>query len=588
MIYIVSDWPSVPYEGGNYFNVPKNKLGVYRGGRWVYYDPFMAKLPIDSYDLDFDGIPDEFDPETVADYPGSGPYTNPDGYIIPMNDYLNPVGKSLVNNSTVTSIKTSDCEGLLILADGSLHFFQPGDVFNFPPKATMFCGTYVDSDGDGIVDPFDTNVNYAGSGPFDGGNIDPSLLLSPLNGDGSRNDTTTSVKITAKDGGFLINPDGSIGYFAAGDIIDYTPSTVVFFGTFSDADGDGIPDGVDLDAGYPGAGDFSTCTGVNPSLFLTNVDSGSTNSSLTTFSLSAKKHGIIITTNCEVVIFSAGESIELAPNDTVFFGDSLIDSDADSLPNPVDIPTGYTVGDFTFDVDGDGTDDIVTAINVKSLFVTHDNGSYNGLGRKYSILSKNSGVIISTSGGLTVFQKDKMISVEPTDTVFFGEILDTDGDGIPDALGTTVPFTQDPLVTDSGTSVTIGGLMTPPYTLVKNTSNPPTPLTMGPFPFPVVLIGPNGETTTIPHDTVFTLPPGWILCKPEITSTQSGNSFFTTNSDSASLQSFVGSTNGFKSKYFSQYDSETLQLNANTFTDTVNFDDAFEVEDLENITFKNP
>ena len=111
---------------------------------------------------------------------------------------------------------------------------------------------------------------------------------------------------------------------------------------------------------------------------------------------------------------------------------------------------------------------------------------------------------------------------------------------------------------------------------------------MGPFPFPVVLIGPNGEVQTIPEKTIFTLPPGWILCKPEITSTVSANVFFTSNNDSASLQSFVGSTSGFKSKYFSQFDSETLQLNANTFTDTVNFDDAFVVEDLENITFKNP
>jgi hypothetical protein len=588
MIYIVSSWPSVPYEGGNYFNVPKNKLGVYRGGRWSYYDPFTAKLPIDSYDLDFDGIPDEFDPETVADYPGSGPYTNPNGYIIPIGSYLNPVGKSLVNNSTVTSVKTSDCEGLLILADGGLHFFQPGDVFDFPPQATMFCGTYLDSDSDGIVDPFDTNVNYPGSGPYDGGVLDPSLLLSPLNGDGSTNQTSTSVKITTKDGGFTINPDGSITYFGLGDVINYSPSTVVFFGTFSDADGDGIPDGVDLDAGYPGAGDFSTCTGVDPSLFLVNVDSGSTNSSSTTFSTTARKSGIIITANCELFIFNSGQSIEVNPNDTVFFGDSIIDSDADSLPNPVDIPTGYTNGNFTFDIDGDGTDDITTSINVKSLFTSHDSGSYNGIGRKYRIIAKDDGVTVSTAGAITIFQKNQILSVEPTETVFFGDVLDSDGDGIPDSLGTVVPFTQDPLVTSGGSSVNIGEIMTPPYVLVKNTSNPPTPLTMGPFPFPVALIGPNGSVKTIPEGTVFTLLPGWILCKPEITSTQSANTFFTTANDSASLQSFVGSSNGFKSKHFSQYDPETLQLNANTFTDTVNFDDSFEIEDLENITFKNP
>lgn len=588
MIYIVSDWPSVPYEGGNYFNVPENKLGVYQGGRWTYHDPFIAKLPIDSYDLDFDGIPDEFDPETVADYAGSGPYTNPNGFVIPIDQYLNPIGKSLVNNSEVTSIKTSDCDGLLILGDGSLHFFNSGDVFDFPPKAAMFCGSYIDSDSDGIVDLFDADANYAGSGFYDSGLIDPSLLLSPLIGDGSINNTSTSIKFNAQNGGFSINPNGSVSYFDKGDTVNYTPSTVVFFGSFSDVDGDGIPDGVDLDAGYNGVGDFSTCTGVNPSLFLQNVDSGSTNSSATPFSLVAKKNGISINAACEIFIFKPGQTINLNPGDTVFFGDNLIDSDGDSLPNPVDFPANYTAGDFTLDVDGDGTDDIVTVVNIKSLFNTHDSGSYNNLGRKYSIISSDSGLIINANSGLTIFKKEQLISVEPTDTVFFGDITDSDGDGIPDALGTAVPFIQDPLVTSGGSSVVLGELMTPPYTIIKNTSNPPIPLTMGVFPFPVVLVGPNGEIQTIPPDTIFTLPPGWLICKPEITSTQSANELFSASGDSVSLQSFVSLTSGFKYKFFSQYDAETLQLRDNAFTDTVDLTDAFEVEDLENITFKQP
>ena len=586
MIYVVSTWPSLPYEGGHYFNASEKTLGVYRSGSWDYYKPFTAKLPIDSYDLDFDGIPDEYDSEIPSDYSGSGPYTNPNGYIVPIDEYLSPVGKSLVNNSDITSSKTVDCDGMMVLADGSLHFFSDGDIIQFPPKASMFCGTMIDSDGDGIPDKYDTNAGYGGSGLFDGGPIDPSLLLSPLSGDGTKNSTTTKIKLSALEGGLMINPDGTTTFFKVGDLLDFDPGSVIFFGVFGDADGDGIPDGLDTDAGYTGSGDFGGCVGIDPSLFLSNVDSGSTNATPNSFSTTATSDGVIISNTCEVKVFKAGTQLSLEPGDTMFLGDP-IDSDGDGIPNELDIDANYTGGDFTLDTNGDGTDDIITNINVSSLFNNHDTGSHNGSFGSYTVVANDDGVIITPTGSLILFKSGETITVNPGDTIFFGDIKDEDGDGIPDSLGTTVDFVKDPLVTGNGTPVTLGDIMSPPYSIVENTSNPPISITMGPFGFPVTLIGPNGEIVSIGPDTKFKLDPGWTLVKPEITSKELGKSFFTTTGSSAKVRNAENSSNGYKYKHFSLYDSETLQLNKVAVVDTVNFDDSFELDGSDSLTIKN-
>ena len=575
MIYTVSKWPTIPYEGSNYYNVTEQKLGVYSGGRWKYYDPFFIKVPVDSYDKDFDGIPDEFDPEVPSDYPGFGPYVTPAGVSIPIHQILSPISSNSINNSDVTSTRASDCDGVIIFNDGSMRVFHTGDTITLPPKATLFCGTFIDSDSDGIPDLFDTNIGYTGTGNISGTAIDPNVFLSPINGDGSQNLSIYNIQISLPEGGFILAPDGQITFFNPGDILDYSKSSIIFLGTYGDADGDGIPDAMDTDAGYPGSGDY-VCSGVNPSLFLAPVDSGSSNLTSIDFSYTTQKDVLIVDVNtCEVSFFKAGSNITLKSGSTVFAG-TFIDSDQDGLPNPVDTSANYSGGVF-------GT----TTLTPEAMFTSFDDGSTSNFGRDYTTVAPKAGIIIDSSGGLTIFKSGDSITVSSGSTVIMGVIDDANGDGIPDSLAAPVSYTSDPLLTSSGCSIQLNNLMTAPYDIVENNSG--AAYSIGPFAYPVLIFGPACEQKFIGSNTSFLFEDGWTLCKPQLTSTENGINFFGLNTagDEINLLNIESSSASFSTSYFAEENPDTLRLSSIPFVSTTDFKPLFKSIDSENITFND-
>ena len=77
-IYAVNSFPSKPYPGASYYNIPLKLLGTFKDNKWEYYDPFVLILPPDSYDVDGDEIPDEFDPYVEIRYT-VGEFRTPSG-----------------------------------------------------------------------------------------------------------------------------------------------------------------------------------------------------------------------------------------------------------------------------------------------------------------------------------------------------------------------------------------------------------------------------------------------------------------------------------------------------------------------------
>jgi hypothetical protein len=280
---------------------------------------------------------------------------------------------------------------------------------------------------------------------------------------------------------------------------------------------------------------------------------------------------VINEVTCDIGFYPPNTTITIHNNETIFTGD-FIDSDSDSLPNPVDTSANYSTGHF-----------LSTGINPSLILSNLDEGSTNNIGRKYTTITNRSGLIISNTGNVSIFQSGDTITVEPLSTVFFGTIEDTNGDGLPDQVTTLLGYAQDPFVTTNNAQVNIQDFVAKPFSLTQNSGG--FPIQMGPFEKPVYLIGPGGEITFMPPGEVFIWQPQWVICQPELTSTDSSESFYSFDPDTSSISIEPNGIthDSYAVRYFLEEDSETLRITDVPQIlppDTVNL---FESTDGENI-----
>ena len=255
-------------------------------------------------------------PVTDSGYTGSGEFgdTGVDPSLI-----LNNIDSGSTNSTSSATSITAEQGGMIVTPTGSMRFFKTGETISLAPGETIFFGDITDSNSDGIPDNLVTDSGDTGSGEFGDTGVDPSLILNNIDS-GSTNSTSSATSITAEQGGMIVTPTGSMRFFKTGETISLAPGETIFFGDVTDSNSDGIPDNLVTDSGYTGSGDFGD-TGVDPSSLLNNIDSGSTNSTSSTTSITAEQGGMIVTPTGSIRLFKAGETILLEPGETIFFGD---------------------------------------------------------------------------------------------------------------------------------------------------------------------------------------------------------------------------------------------------------------------------
>lgn len=457
-VYTVTSFPTKPYEGASYFNVNLRVLGTFRNNQWEYYRPFSLKLPVDSYDIDNDGIPDELDDSVELNYTG-GEFKTPSGNLcVPDPSAISStITSSIQNGTTDDKIFTPGGPGFLLLDDGTIITFlvgsenldpglAPEDVLTItcPPGGTIFtCEGFEDSDGDGILDIYDFDTGYTPPGEFEDTGVDISLFLDPIDG-GSKNKSGGPYGFYATGDGLVICPEGDFVFFKFGDLVNVNNECTVFFGTLQDDDGNGIPNILDQSIGYV-SGDFSV-PGSDPLITLTGVlapesicgpgcGPGSVNNGPYAYTILAEEDGVYYDTSGEVTFFYQGEEVTIQPGSSVFFGE-LTDSDGDRIPDGFDDSANYINGE-----------DFLTpgSVTVSSVILSEMNdGSVNNSGATYNLQVKESGIIINKDGSFNFFNAEDFIKVQNESTVFFSLPtglnpplplpLDTDGDGTPDVL----------------------------------------------------------------------------------------------------------------------------------------------------------
>jgi len=412
-------------------------------------------------DDDEDGIPNILDENlgyVAGDFsiPGSDPVITLTGGLTPESILGPGCGPGSLNNGPYPYTIIAEKDGLYYDNSGEVTFFYQGEEVTIEPGFSVFFGELTDSDEDRIPDGFDQTANYVGGSDFTtaGSVIVSSVILSGMD-DGSTNNSGATYNLQVKNGGVIINKDGSFDFFNAEDFVKVKNESTVFFGLPTgiipplpiplDTDGDGTPDVLDKDAGYPGTGPFETVSQVTVdlSLYIENSDSGSLNDSGLSYTKTATKDGVIVGALGSLLFFKEGDIITVKNLDTVFLGD-LIDQDSDGIPDYFDTSANYNGGVF------ENLAGVEIEISNYLQDFNTDDGSTNETGGSYTMICSNSGIKLSLDGSLVIFNKNDELKVNNNDTVFFGGLLDDDQDGILNIFDTAAGYSGSGDFTNDG------------------------------------------------------------------------------------------------------------------------------------------
>ena len=208
-----------------------------------------------------------------------------------------------------------------------LTFFKEGQTVKVEDKETIFFGKLKDANNNVLPEPLETSANYAGSGPYAsnvGFSFDPGSILSGCS-EGSINSSSINFSFYPNREGLLVKNTGGVKFFKPNSVfnIDRTRIDIneeAFFGSTSgnDLDQDGIPDNLELNAGYNGIDPFSIFgKEFNILEFIENPDSGSINNTGFPIIIKPNCPGLIICSDSEPQITLPGEVT--IPAGCVFF-----------------------------------------------------------------------------------------------------------------------------------------------------------------------------------------------------------------------------------------------------------------------------
>lgn len=489
---------------GNFSFFKQNQLVYVDDGCTVFFGQLQ--------DSNNNGIPDSLDTElgyTGGSFtiPGSSPSITIADPFSPRN-LLGPTctGGSKNNSQTPYTI-TAEQDGVYYTETGEIGFFYEGESVVVNPGVSIFFGELSDNDGDRIPNEFDQTEGHAGGNSFitSQGETIPAALLHNVD-DGSTNTSDLTYILDPKNSGMIVNPDGSFSYFQKGDFISVPPGSTVFLSLVSsvidfpiDTDGDGTPDSLDKNAGYPGTGDFETEGGIfiNVSAYLTNSDSGSFNDSGTAYSKTANQDGVIVSDKGSLLFFKSGDSVTINHLDTIFHGD-LIDSNNNVIPDVLDTSTPSVT-----------TSILGNTVDSSDFLTTGPTGSRNESGGAFSFVSSSEGFLFNSDGSVDIFKASEIVLIQDQSTAFFGQLIDTNNNGIPDNLETPANYGgTGGFTTQNGTTVIVSDLITDPdggstnntgetYTFIAQEDG--------------VLIGPNGEKIFFKKGQEVEVKDGWTV-----------------------------------------------------------------------------
>lgn len=553
---------------GKPFGVTMEKGGFYitTKGVIVYFKKGdLVKVPIGAtiffkeiFDSDGDGSPDMIDKD--EGFTG-GVFTTTGGGTINLDQLLSNSDTGSTNESGSSYIKIAEEDGVLVYQNGDSLLFSKGDEIKVPDGSTIFYGTLNDSDGDGIPNDFDTGEEYT-SGLFKNTGINPSDILNPISGS-STNDSGKDLSFVAKQEGILINSKGELSFFKKGDIVNLETGSSVFFGNFNDANDNSIPDDpFETDAGYSSSGEFQT-TGIDPSEFMTSTGGGKTNTGID-YTFKSTRSGLLIKNDGTLLVFPAGTDITVRNGDTLFEG-ALVDDDGDGIPNDLEESIGY-VANSEF-----------RGVEASSVIGGIDDGSLIQSTNGFSLITAKDGLIVHEDGSVTLFKSGDTINLVNNDAVFFGDLNDSDGDGLPDGTTQTISHTNGVFTSSSDTEIDLSTTISEPFTLTENLNDFPLKLK---FDAPVLIINPDtGEFEFVKTNVETILPPRFIVCKPENVSSEFSFSFFEKSDSLLVLQEEKSKNKSFSVQFFEKTSDDTIELKDSPFISTSDFTTFFKEDE---------
>ena len=297
-IYSVSSFPITPYPGVKYFNVNTLTLGIYNEGDWEYFNPYTLALPADS----FSQLPSG-DAAVDVSYPGSGVYGTS---VIDPSFYLSGIETAYINNSTGPYTIFSGQDNLIIRADNSLFLSKKGIKITVESGDTLFYGSFVDINNNSLPDMVDSDAEYRS--PFVFYYTDSDFGDYP----------TLNIKVGD---GFYVEPLGLDPFeiFDSFGNLIYNNQLFTDVYTFQSVGQYTYTGGGVINVSYS----FNS-SGIDPSSFLDNINSGSVNNSATEYTTVLNKDALVIDSNNTTTTYNSLTNITVPAGSTLFYGDLKI------------------------------------------------------------------------------------------------------------------------------------------------------------------------------------------------------------------------------------------------------------------------
>ena len=297
-IYSVSSFPTTPYPGVKYFNVNTLTLGIYNEGDWEYFNPYTLALPADS----FSQLPSG-DAAVDVSYPGSGVYGTS---VIDPSFYLSGIETGYINNSTDPYTIFSGQDNLIIRADNSLFLSKKGIKITVEPGDTLFYGSFVDINNNSLPDMVDSDAEYRLpiTSYYNESDLSSNPAIYLKVGD------SISVLLEGADPFNIYDSFGNLVFTETGLAETYTFNSVgqYIYGT-----------GGIINISYA----FNS-SGIDPSSFLDNINSGSVNNSATEYTTVLNKDALVIDANNTTTTYNSLTNITVSAGATLFYGDLKI------------------------------------------------------------------------------------------------------------------------------------------------------------------------------------------------------------------------------------------------------------------------